>query len=203
MKAHSNRGNSAAVKERQNPHHDNAWLSGCGFTALSSSRSYHAFSRFSCNIRVRRDRKNSLGPPDWNRSRRRGYLINKLSCWLVFRGGMSERKITPGRAADTTGGIPAESARCMSGRRCTGSSGGLNPVCAASSDRGRSVLIRSSPTRSSRACFRQARGVIPVCSRNIFRNRTSCSPASAIARFRSAVVSQSVRGRMAGSPFFQ
>ena len=52
MKAHSNRGNSAAVKERQNPHHDNARLSGCGFTVLPSSRSYHTFSRFSCNIRV-------------------------------------------------------------------------------------------------------------------------------------------------------
>ena len=52
MKAHSNRGNPAAVKERQNPHHDNAWLSGCGFTVLPSSRSYHTFSHFSCNIRV-------------------------------------------------------------------------------------------------------------------------------------------------------
>ncbi len=52
MKAHSNRGNPAAVKERQNPHRDNAWLSGCGFTVLPSSRSHHAFSRFSCNIRV-------------------------------------------------------------------------------------------------------------------------------------------------------
>ena len=54
MKTHSNRGNPAAVKERQNPHHDNAWLSGCGFAHFSSSRSHHAFSRFSCNIRASR-----------------------------------------------------------------------------------------------------------------------------------------------------